>query len=357
MNVSAPENTGGTLERIGREEGLALLTDPDLPRLAALAQQARYALHPEPVVTYIIDTNPNYTNICTVGCRFCAFYRDKASAEAYTLSPQAVGAKAVAAAEAGADTMLLQGGVNPDLPLDYFTALVREVRRAAPSVNPHFFSPPEIHALARRSELTVRQVLDRLYEAGQRTIPGGGAEVLSERVRQKVSPEKCTPDQWLDVMRQAHLAGFRSTATMMFGHLETDEEIIEHVHRLRQLQDETGGFTAFIPWSCKPGNTDLQSVIPRASASLRYLRILAVARLYLDNVPHIQASWFSEGKGTGQLALHFGADDFGGVLLEENVHRSADYVNTANENEVRTLISEAGFRPRRRDTLYRPVAS
>ncbi len=357
MKPNGPDSSSATLRRIDRETGLALLTEPDLPRLGALAQEARFTLHPEPRITYIIDTNPNYTNICTVGCSFCAFYRTPESVEAYTLTAEEVAAKAVTAAAAGATTMLLQGGINPDLPLEYFVTLIREVKAAAPGITPHFFSPPEIHALAERSGLELREVLDRLYEAGQRTIPGGGAEILSTRVRRRISPDKCSPEQWLEVMRQAHLAGFRSTATMMFGHLETDEEIIEHLDRLRSLQDETGGFTAFIPWSCKPGNNQLQSVIPRAAASLRYLRLLATARLYLDNVPHIQASWFSEGKAIGQLALHFGADDFGGVLLEENVHRSADYVNTSDEGEVRTLISEAGFQPVQRDTLYRPVAS
>jgi len=344
-------------ERYTPEQGLQLLTDPDLPAIGSLAQAARFARHPERRITYVIDTNPNYTNVCTVRCRFCAFYRSPGSDEGYTLTAEEVAAKAVTAAGAGATTMLLQGGINPDLDLDYFISLVERVKEAAPSVNPHFFSPPEIHALAERSGMTVRQVLDRLFAAGQRTMPGGGAEILTTRVRQRISPEKCTPDQWLEVMRQAHLAGFRTTATMMFGHMETDDEIIEHFDHLRALQDETGGFTAFIPWSCKPGNTELRSVIPRAAASLRYLRILAVARLYLDNVPHIQASWFSEGKGVGQLALHFGADDFGGVLLEENVHRSADYINTSDEQEVRTLITEAGFQPAQRDTLYQPVAS
>ncbi len=357
MKLPGPEQPAGAIRRINREAGLALLADPDLPRLGALAQEARFALHPEAQVTYIIDTNPNYTNICTVGCRFCAFFRSPESGDGYTSTVEEIAATAQTAARAGATTMLLQGGINPDLPLDYFVSLVREVKKAAPGITPHFFSPPEIHALAARSGLEVRQVLDQLYEAGQRTIPGGGAEILSSRVRQRLSPEKCSPDQWLEVMRQAHLAGFRTTATMMFGHLETDEEIIEHLDRLRSLQDETGGFTAFIPWSYKPGNTDLPSVTPRAAASLRYLRLLALARLYLDNVPHIQASWFSEGKSIGQLALHFGADDFGGVLLEENVHRSADYVVTSDEEEVRILISEAGFEPVQRDTLYQPVAS
>ncbi len=344
-------------ERFTPEQGLQLLTDPDLPAIGSLAQAARFTRHPERRITYVIDTNPNYTNVCTVRCRFCAFYRNPGSDGAYTLTAEEVAAKAVTAAGAGATTMLLQGGINPDLPLDYFIDLVRRVKEAAPSVNPHFFSPPEIHALAERSGMTVRQVLDHLFAAGQRTMPGGGAEILTTRVRQRISPEKCSPDQWLEVMRQAHQAGFHTTATMMFGHMETDDEIIEHFDRLRTLQDETGGFTAFIPWSCKPGNTGLQSVIPRAAASIRYLRIMAVARLYLDNVPHIQASWFSEGKGVGQLALHFGADDFGGVLLEENVHRSADYVNTSDEEEVRTMITEAGFQPAQRDTLYQPVAS
>ncbi|MCC7411616.1 MAG: dehypoxanthine futalosine cyclase [Gammaproteobacteria bacterium] len=344
-------------ERIGPDEGLYLLRGADLLELAARAESVRYGLHPDPAVSFVIDTNPNYTNVCTTACRFCAFARRPAAADAYVLSVQEVMAHIETAVQLGATTVLLQGGHNPALPLRYYLDLVRETCTRFPGVTPHFFSATEVRQMAQAAGCDVREVLRQLWAAGQRTLPGGGAEVLSDRVRRRVSPNKGTVGEWLEVHRAAHEIGFRTTATMMYGHLETDEDIIEHLDRIRALQDETSGFTAFTAWSFKPGATPLSRRVSATAGACRYLRITALARVYLDNFAHIQASWFSEGKQVGQAALHFGADDFGGTLLEENVHRSAGYTNTSTLDEVLALIRGAGFRPVQRTTLYETVRS
>jgi cyclic dehypoxanthinyl futalosine synthase len=257
-----------------------------------------------------------------------------------------------AADQVGATTVLLQGGLNPAIPWEFYPAIVRESRRRWPHITPHFFSAPEIHQMAAVSGLTVRGVLEALHEAGQTTLPGGGAEILARRVRQRVSAKKGGPETWLEVHREAHRAGMRSTATMMYGHVETDAEIVEHFDSIRALQDETGGFTAFVPWSYKRGNTPMESRVPHVAGASRYLRVLAAARLYLDNFDHIQASWFGEGKKTGQIALHFGADDFGGTLFEEYVHLATGHLSKVTQPEIETLIREAGFTPAQRTTLY-----
>ena len=306
-------------------------------------------------MTFAIDTNPNYTNVCVTDCQFCAFYRKPGDPEAYTLTVDEVMAKIAGAVERGATTVLLQGGHNPSLPLEYYLDLVRETRRRFPDVLPHFFTASEIQTMARVSTLPIGEVLERLREAGQRTLPGGGAEVLSERVRLRIAPKKGGPKAWLEVHREAHRLGFRSTATMMYGHVEGPEDILDHLDAVRALQDETGGFTAFVPWSFKPGNTLLEKWIKHYAGPNAYCRMLAVSRCYLDNMPHVQASWFSEGKRAGQIALHFGADDWGGTLFEENVHRAADYVNKITVDEIVALIREAGFRPVQRTTLYERV--
>jgi CofH subfamily radical SAM domain protein len=260
--------------------------------------------------------------------------------------------KIARASALGATTVLLQGGHNPQLPLDYYLNLIRETRTRFPHITPHFFTASEIQTMSGASGLPVREVLEKLKEAGQFSLPGGGAEILSERVRKRISPKKGGPEKWLEVHRTAHELGFKSTATMMYGHIEEPEDVIEHLENIRRLQDETGGFTAFVPWSFKPNNTPLQKKIAFASPSNHYLRMIAFSRIYLDNFPHIQASWFSEGKKTGQVALHFGADDFGGTLFEENVHRAADHVNQTTIEEIKTLIVESGFIPLQRTTLY-----
>ncbi len=338
--------------RLSREDGLWLLREADLVELGQLANTVRFRRHPNADVTFVIDSNPNYTNVCITDCVFCAFYRKPGSADAYTLTVEQVMEKIERAVALGATTVLLQGGHNPGLALDYYVELVRETRRRFPQVTPHFFTASEVTMMAQVSGLSIPEVLGRLKAAGQCTLPGGGAEVLSDRIRRRLAPKKGPAEAWLSVHREAHRLGFKSTATMMFGHIEEDEDIMDHLDRVRELQDETDGFTAFIPWSFKPGNTPLQQHITTHAGPTRYLRMIAFSRLYLDNIPHIQASWFSEGKKTGQIALHFGADDFGGTLFEENVHAAASFINRTTVDEVVTLIREAGFQPAQRTTLY-----
>jgi dehypoxanthine futalosine cyclase len=343
--------------RLTPEEGVFLLAEAPLLEMGALAQEVRNRKNDPKIVTYVIDTNPNYTNICTVDCHFCAFYRKPGDtgADAYTHDVEGVMAMMERARQFGATTVLLQGGLNPEIPWEFYTSIVRESRKRYPEITPHFFSAPEIHQMVEVSGLTVRGVLDALYEAGQRTFPGGGAEILAPRVRKRISVKKGGPETWLDVHREAHRAGIKSTATMMYGHVETNEEIIEHLESVRALEDEAPGFTAFVPWSYKRGNTPMEKKIKHVSTASRYLRILAASRLYLDNFGHIQASWFSEGKKTGQISLQFGADDFGGTLFEENVHLATGHVNKTTVAEIETIIREAGFTPAQRTTLYEIV--
>jgi cyclic dehypoxanthinyl futalosine synthase len=339
-------------ERLDRKDGHWLLAEAPLLELGSLASETRFRRHPEKRVTFVIDSNPNYTNVCITDCQFCAFYRKPGHPEAWTLTVDEVLAKVEAAAKNGATTVLLQGGHNPALPLEYYLDIVRETVRRFPQVTPHFFTASEIKTVAAASGLAFTDVLDRLKDAGQRTLPGGGAEILSERVRKRIEPKKGGPDAWLEVHREAHRRGFKSTATMMYGHVEEVEDVLDHFDAIRGLQDEFGGFTAFVPWSFKPNNTLLEKWIKRHKGPNAYLRMLAASRLYLDNFPHVQASWFSEGKKAGQIALHFGADDWGGTLFEENVHKAAEYVNTITVEEIVTLIREAGFTPAQRNTEY-----
>lgn len=341
-------------ERLTTAEGVHLLTEAPLLELGALANEVRARKTDPKVVTYVIDTNPNYTNWCTVDCHFCAFYRKpgRPAADGYTHDVEGVMKMMETAKQLGATTVLLQGGLNPEIPWSFYTDIVREARKRYPDITPHFFSAPEIHQMAEVSGLSIRGVLDALVEAGQRTLPGGGAEILATRVRRRISVKKGGPEAWLDVHREAHRAGMRSTATMMYGHVETPAEIVEHLDYIRALQDETHGFTAFVPWSYKRGNTPMESKVPHLAGASMYFRVLAASRLYLDNFDHIQATWFSEGKKTGQIALHFGADDFGGTLFEENVHLATGHVAKTTIAEIETLIRESGFTPAQRDTLY-----
>jgi len=343
--------------RLSREEGLWLWQHADLLELAQLANRVRFRLNPEPRVTFVIDSNPNYTNVCITDCVFCAFYRKPGQAGGYTLSLEQVMEKIQHAVDLGATTVLLQGGHNPQLGLDYYTNLVRETRKRFPSVTPHFFTASEVTMMSQVSGLTIREVLEQLKEAGQRTLPGGGAEILSDRIRRRLATKKGPVEAWLSVHREAHALGFKSTATMMFGHIEEDEDIVEHLEHIRNLQDDTGGFTAFVPWSFKPGNTPLEKPIKVHAGPAQYLRMIAFSRLYLDNFPHIQASWFSEGKKTGQIALHFGADDFGGTLFEENVHAATSFINKTTVDDIITLIHESGFTAAQRTTLYEILRS
>jgi len=339
-------------ERLDRKDGHWLLTEAPLLELGALAADVRFRRIPDKRVTFVIDSNPNYTNVCITDCQFCAFYRKPGHPEAWTLTVDEVLAKVESAAANGATTVLLQGGHNPELPLEYYLTIVRETLRRFPQVTPHFFTASEIQTVAKVTGLAMTDVLDQLKAAGQRTLPGGGAEVLSTRVRRRIEPKKGGPEAWLEVHREAHRRGFKSTATMMYGHVEEPDDVLDHLDAIRALQDEFGGFTAFVPWSFKPNNTLLEKWIKQHKGPNAYMRMLAVSRLYLDNFPHVQASWFSEGKKAGQIALNFGADDWGGTLFEENVHKAAAYVNTISVDEIVTLIREAGFTPAQRNTEY-----
>jgi cyclic dehypoxanthinyl futalosine synthase len=325
----------------------------DLLGLGRAAQEVRWRLHPEPAVTYVVDRNINYTNVCVSGCRFCAFYRSADSPEAYVLDREVLGQKIAETLALGGTQILLQGGMHPNLPFSFYEELLRWIKRHYP-IHVHGFSPPEIMHMTRISGLDLETVLRRLREAGLDTIPGGGAEILVDRVREQVSPKKGSSAEWLQVMAAAHRLGMRTTATMMFGHLDTPEDRIQHLLAIRRLQDETGGFTAFIPWTFQSGNTELK---PTPVGGTEYLRMLALSRLVLDNVPNLQASWVTQGPKVGQVALFFGANDLGSTMIEENVVAAAGVSFRLSEEELTRLIREAGFIPRQRDAYYRSAAA
>jgi cyclic dehypoxanthinyl futalosine synthase len=342
--------------RVTPEEGLYLLTRAPLIEMGMLAREIRNRRHPADRVTYVVDTNPNYTNVCDADCQFCAFYRKPGDTEeGYWHSIDEMLEMVGQAVKLGATTLLLQGGLNDEIPFDWYLDLVRALKAAFPGLHLHLFSAPEIGKMAEVSGLPTQEVLSRLKEAGLMSLPGGGAEILTERVRKRISPKKQSHLDWLRIHREAHEVGLPSTATMMYGHFDGPEDVVEHLEHVRALQDETGGFTAFIPWSFKPENTLLHKWITDEQGAIPYLRVLALARIYLDNVDHVQASWFSEGKAVGQIALHFGADDFGGTLIEENVLKAANFDNTTTTEETLLIIREAGFEPVQRTTAYRLV--
>lgn len=316
------------------------------------AQKIRFQKHPKREVSYVLDTNPNYTNICTIGCLFCPFRRSPHDPDAYHLSSDAVMSRLERASKEGLTTVLLQGGIHEKVTAEYLIELVKRSRREYPSLHPHFFSAPEIYHAAQTSTISVEKLLEMLWEAGQRTIPGGGAEILSPRVHAQISPKKITPDQWIDVHRKAHNIGFTTTATMMFGHVEDPEDIVIHLEAIHALQEETGGFSAFIPWSYKRANNPLGKRIQTEAPAELYYRIIAFSRLYLHNFAHISASWFGEGKEVGAQALNFGADDFGGILYEEHVHKAADHSLSITIEELRSLIESQRFTPVERDAFY-----
>ncbi|BBO66576.1 cyclic dehypoxanthine futalosine synthase [Desulfosarcina alkanivorans] len=342
-----------TSERYDRRQALELLADLPMGELMALAHRERVRRFPGKTVTFVVDTNPNYTNVCATGCAFCAFFRQPGDADAYLLDPREVAQRVKIAADKGATTVLLQGGHHPRVGLKDWQAYIEAIHSACPQVHIHPFSPAEIAFMAEKTHCPVSEVLQALWDAGIRTIPGGGAEILTESVRRVIAPRKAGTEQWLDVCEQAHRIGFKTTATMMYGHVETDGDIIAHLLRLRELQDRTQGFTSFIPWSFKPGQSPLARRVKHPVHPARYVRIIAVARLVLDNFPHIQSSWFSENIPAGQLGLLAGADDFGGVLVEEHVHREAGHDRQATVANVVTIIRRAGFIPARRDSHYR----
>ncbi len=346
-------------ERITYDEGVLLLKEAPLLELGGLAQEIRYRHNPRQVVTFVIDTNLNYTNVCDAYCTFCAFYRTEKDDDAYTHSVEEMMEMVGNAAAKGVTTVLLQGGLNPKLPMEYYEELVRETRKRYPQVLPHYFSAPEIQKMSQVAGLPVADVLRRLKEAGQETLPGGGSEVLSDRVKRSLSRlwPKGRVDDWSEVHREAHRLGYRTTATMMYGHLERPEDVVEHLEHTRSLQDEAladgnEGFTAFIPWSFKRGSTPLSKRVKEEAGPNPYLRMIAMARIYLDNVQHVQASWFSEGKKTGEVALSFGGDDFGGTLFDENVMQEAGFYNRTTTDEIQAIIRDAGFTPAQRTTKY-----
>ncbi len=339
-------------ERITEEEGLYLLKEGDILQLGALANLARKRLNPEDIVTFVADTNPNYTNVCDTECLFCAFWRPAGANDAYTLSVDKLISMMRTSFHNGATTVLLQGGHNPELKLDYYLEIVRRTITEIPDLHLHAFSAPEIAAISKYEDIPTKEVLKSLWDAGLRTIPGGGAEVLTNKIRKKISPLKIDADKWLTITKEAHEIGFKTTATMMFGHFEEDEDIMEHLRRTRELQDETGGFLAFIPWIFKPKNTFLERKIPNEIGGDRYLRVLSVSRIFLDNFKHIQGSWFTQGKKMGSITMHYGASDLGGTLFDENVLACAENKRRSTIDELVHMIKSAGFKPAQRNTYY-----
>ncbi|RMH02348.1 MAG: dehypoxanthine futalosine cyclase [Aquificota bacterium] len=339
--------------RISPEEALELLGE-DLTTLGFVANEIRKRMHPENLVTFVIDRNVNYTNVCVAGCKFCAFQRKVGSPEGYVLDKEQVLEKVKELVEWGGTTLLMQGGLNPDLPLSYYEELISSIKSAFPQVQIHSFSAPEVVYLAKIEKLSVREVLKRLKDAGLDSLPGGGAEILSSEVRSFLSPGKCTVEEWELVHRTAHELGMTSTATMMFGHIEKPHHIVEHLARIRRLQDETGGFTAFIPWTFKKGNTQLDHI--QEASSVYYLRVLALSRIFLDNFKNIQSSHVTQTMSIGVLGLHYGANDLGSVMIEENVISSTSYkVSIPKVEDMVFAIRSAGFTPAQRDTYYRIV--
>ena len=337
-------------ERLSNADALRLLESPDLVSIGIAANAVTMRLHPEPYRTFNIDRNVNYTNVCSAVCDFCAFFRRPKSPEGYVLAKEEIFQKIAETVALGGDQILMQGGMNPDLRIEWYEDLLRSLKERFPQVNLHAFSPPEIYALAKLEKLSIKTVLQRLKDAGLGSLPGGGGEILVDRVRKEITRGKVLSDDWIDVCRQWHELGGRSSATMMFGHIETLAERIEHLDRIRQLQDETGGVSAFICWTFQPDNTDMAHIAP--VGAFEYLKTQAVARLYLDNVRNIQSSWVTQGEKTGQMALLFGANDMGSLMIEENVVASAGTVYHLSLETIKRCIREVGFIPRQRNVFY-----
>ncbi len=338
--------------RLSPEEALHLFNKADLPELSQAAHQMRKKLNPTNVVSYIIDRNVNYTNACLAVCDFCAFYRNINDPEAYVLSKEELAQKIQETQGLGGNQLLLQGGMHPKLKIEWYEDMLSWMKKEF-GIHVHGFSAPEIHAFSKINKMSYEEVLGRLRAAGLDSLPGGGAEILSDRVRQEITRGKCSTQEWLEVHRTWHQMGGRSTATMMFGHVETLEERIETFEHYRQLQDETGGFTAFIDWTFQPEHTALAGRLDlKEVGSWDYLRTTAIARLYIDNIKHIQSSWVTQGSRIGQLSLFYGCDDMGSIMIEENVVKAAGANNRMTEPFLRRLVEEAGFTPRRRNFFY-----
>jgi len=340
-------------KRLEQDDALKLIQSNELAAIGRAANEVTMRLHPESYRTYNVDRNINYTNICTAVCDFCAFYRTPKSGEGYVLTTEELHDKIAETVELGGNQILLQGGLHPHFKLEWYEEMLRGFKANFPQINVHGFSPPELHHFTKVNKLSIEEVLSRLKDAGLGSIPGGGAEILVDRVRTEITRGKVLSDDWLNVMRVWHNLGGRSTVTMMFGHAETLAERIEHLERVRQLQDETGGFTAFICWTFQPENTEM-SHYP-AVGSFEYLKTQAISRLYLDNIANIQSSWVTQGLKIGQLALLFGANDMGSLMIEENVVAEAGTVHFLTLDQIRSAIEELGFEARQRDVFYRLV--
>jgi cyclic dehypoxanthinyl futalosine synthase len=340
--------------RLSAEDCTRLLESNEIARIGVAADEIRRRRHPEDIVTYIIDRNINYTNVCNVVCTFCAFYRRPGAADTYVQTVDEICARIDETIALGGTGVLMQGGLHPDFGIEWYEDLLRTLHAKYPDFQLHCFSPPEIHNIHLISGLSYETIMGRLKEAGLYSLPGGGGEILDDEVRKRVST-KCTTDEWLAVMRAVHAVGLRSTATMMFGIGDRVEHRVRHLQRIRDLQDETGGFTAFIPWTFQRENTALGRRIKDEPTGVDYLKMLSVSRLFLDNIEHLQSSWLTQGLRLGQVALRFGADDMGSIMIEENVVSAAGAHNRADEKMLRYLIREAGFTPQQRDILYRHV--
>lgn len=341
-------------ERLTTDDCTALLESDDFVRIGLAADEIRKRKHPAGIVTYIIDRNINYTNVCNVVCTFCAFYRRPGASDTYVRTKEEIFEKIDETISLGGTGVLMQGGLHPDFGLEWYEDLLSTLHERYPDFQLHCFSPPEIHNIHLISGLDYETILRRLKDTGLYSLPGGGGEILDDEVRKRVST-KCTTDEWLAVMRAVHRVGLRSTATMMFGIGDSIVHRVRHLERVRDLQDETGGFTAFIPWTFQRENTALGRRIKEELTGIDYLKMLSVSRLFLDNIEHFQSSWLTQGLKLGQVALRFGADDMGSVMIEENVVSAAGAHNIADEKMLRFLISEAGFVPQQRDILYRHV--
>ncbi|NPA65429.1 MAG: dehypoxanthine futalosine cyclase [Epsilonproteobacteria bacterium] len=341
-------------KRLTKQEALDLIRNADLKELGRLASARKKELHPKGITTFVVDRNINYTNICWVDCKFCAFYRHEKDEDAYVLTFDEIDAKIDELLEIGGTQILFQGGVHPKLKIEWYEELVEHIHTKYPQITIHGFSSIEIDFIAKVSHISVEEVLKRLKAKGLASIPGAGAEILSDKVRDIIAPRKIDSDVWIDIHRKAHKLGIKSTATMMYGTIESDEDIIDHFDMVRNLQDETGGFRAFIMWSFQSQNTELARLIPDLPkpSSNRYLRLLAVARLYLDNIQNIQSSWVTQGPYIGQMALKFGANDLGSTMMEENVVRSAGAGFRMAKEEMIRLIRDIGETPAIRDTAY-----
>ncbi|PLY11402.1 MAG: dehypoxanthine futalosine cyclase [Arcobacter sp.] len=342
------------INRLTKKEALDLIENAYLVELGEMATKRKAELHPEKITSFVVDRNINYTNVCCVDCKFCAFYRHGRDGDSYVLSYEEIDKKIEELLEIGGTQILMQGGVHPKLKIDYYEDLVEHIHTKFPQITLHSFSAIEIVYIAKVSKITILEVLKRLQAKGLSSIPGAGAEILSDRVRDIIAPKKIDASQWLEVHRLAHSIGMKTTATMMFGTVETNEEIIEHWDLIRQLQDETGGFRAFIMWSFQSGNTKLIEELPdiKPQSSNRYLRLLAVSRLFLDNFKNIQSSWVTQGSYIGQMALKFGANDLGSTMMEENVVAAAGATNCMNQDEMIQLIRDVGEKPAKRNTAY-----